>query len=410
MSNRSMKNLFLGSLRSKEMTVTVGAFMLFIAVITLVFYEGTKKSITLDVDGKELEIKTHAHTVGKLLSEQDFEIAENDFVTPSMNTRVEDGLSIQWEQAKQVAILVDQESTSLWTTKSTVDEVLEEAGIGIAEYDKVIPGLNEQLGKDHMITVQKAFQITLNDGGEKKEFWSTSTTVADFLKRENIQLNELDRLEAHEEELVMPNAVVNIVRVEKVTDVVEEPSNFAVETKSDPSLLKGRDKVVQKGEKGTVSRKFEILKENGKEVSRKVIEEKTIKEPKKQIVSIGTKKMVASAAKTNNGVSVSRNNSTAPSGGKEFYVTATAYTAGCNGCSGITATGINLRSNPNLKVIAVDPNVIPLGTKVWVDGYGYAIAGDTGGAIKGMKIDLHVPTKDAAYKFGRKKVKVKIIN
>ena len=74
-------------------------------------------------------------------------------------------------------------------------------------------------------------------------------------------------------------------------------------------------------------------------------------------------------------------------------MTATAYTAHCNGCSGITRTGINLRSNPNLKVIAVDPNIIPLGSKVWVEGYGYAVAGDTGGAIKGMKIDLHVPTK-----------------
>ena len=98
----------------------------------------------------------------------------------------------------------------------------------------------------------------------------------------------------------MPNSVVKVVRVEKVTDVVEEPANFAVETRSDSSLLKGREKVVQQGEKGTVSRKFEILKENGKEVSRKVIEEKTIKEPKKKIVAIGTKVMVASAPTSEN--------------------------------------------------------------------------------------------------------------
>ncbi len=67
-----------------------------------------------------------------------------------------------------------------------------------------------------------------------------------------------------------------------------------------------------------------------------------------------------------------------------------------------------MRANPNLKVIAVDPNVIPLGSKVWVEGYGYAIAGDTGGAIKGKKIDLHVPTKTAAYNFGRRQVKIKV--
>ena len=200
------------------------------------------------------------------------------------------------------------------------------------------------------------------------------------------------------------------MRVEKVTDVVEEPTNFAVETKSDAKLLKGREKVVQEGKKGSVERKFEIVKENGKEVSRTLLSEKVIQEPQKKIVSVGSKKMVASAQSKKSNVAVSRGSSAAPSGGKEFYVTATAYTAHCNGCTGTTATGIDLRANPNLKVIAVDPSVIPLGSKVWVEGYGHAIAGDTGGAIKGKKIDLHVPTKKAAYNFGRRTVKIKVID
>ncbi|RTQ93480.1 LysM peptidoglycan-binding domain-containing protein [Lysinibacillus telephonicus] len=94
----------------------------------------------------------------------------------------------------------------------------------------------------------------------------------------------------------------------------------------------------------------------------------------------------------------------------EMLVTATAYTAYCEGCSGTTAIGIDLRSNPNQKVIAVDPNVIPLGSKVWVEGYGEAIAGDTGGAIKGNKIDVFIPSHDQAMQWGVKKVKVKILN
>ena len=95
--------------------------------------------------------------------------------------------------------------------------------------------------------------------------------------------------------------------------------------------------------------------------------------------------------------------------GKTMTVSATAYTAYCAGCSGTTATGIDLRSNPNQKVIAVDPSVIPLGSKVWVEGYGEAIAGDTGGAIKGKKIDVFIPTQSQALKWGRKNVKVKIL-
>ncbi|WMT27575.1 LysM peptidoglycan-binding domain-containing protein [Bacillus aerius] len=95
---------------------------------------------------------------------------------------------------------------------------------------------------------------------------------------------------------------------------------------------------------------------------------------------------------------------------KEMTVTATAYTANDGGISGITATGVNLNKNPNAKVIAVDPNVIPLGSKVYVEGYGEAIAADTGGAIKGNKIDVHVPSKSQAKNWGVKSVKVKVLN
>ena len=95
---------------------------------------------------------------------------------------------------------------------------------------------------------------------------------------------------------------------------------------------------------------------------------------------------------------------------KEMTVTATAYTAYCTGCSGTTATGIDLRANPNQRVIAVDPRVIPLGSKVWVEGYGEAIAGDTGGAIKGNKIDVFIPTQESAMAWGVKTVKIKILN
>ena len=94
----------------------------------------------------------------------------------------------------------------------------------------------------------------------------------------------------------------------------------------------------------------------------------------------------------------------------EMVVEATAYTASCVGCSGITKTGVNLNANPNAKVIAVDPSIIPLGTKVFVEGYGYATAEDIGGAIKGNRIDVFIPTKDAALAWGRKQVKVTIID
>ncbi|QUG86523.1 SH3 domain-containing protein [Bacillus nitratireducens] len=104
-----------------------------------------------------------------------------------------------------------------------------------------------------------------------------------------------------------------------------------------------------------------------------------------------------------------------PSGGRELTVVATAYTAhpsengGTYGGRVLTAMGHDLTANPNMKMIAVDPKVIPLGSKVWVEGYGEAIAGDTGGAIKGNRIDILLGSDSASQKWGRKTVKVKIL-
>ncbi|PHB58844.1 cell wall-binding protein [Bacillus wiedmannii] len=103
-------------------------------------------------------------------------------------------------------------------------------------------------------------------------------------------------------------------------------------------------------------------------------------------------------------------------GGKEFYVTATAYTADPSengykpGETVKSRLGHNLTANPNMKLIAVDPSVIPLGSTVYVEGYGTAIAGDTGSAIKGHIIDLLMPNSAQANDWGRRTVKVKILN
>ncbi|MFQ3546007.1 3D domain-containing protein [Halobacillus rhizosphaerae] len=90
-------------------------------------------------------------------------------------------------------------------------------------------------------------------------------------------------------------------------------------------------------------------------------------------------------------------------------VEATAYTASCDGCSGTTYTGINLKAHPGKKVIAVDPDVIPLGSKVRVPGYGVAIAGDIGSDIQGHRIDCFIPHHGNAMDFGRRQIQVEII-
>jgi len=91
--------------------------------------------------------------------------------------------------------------------------------------------------------------------------------------------------------------------------------------------------------------------------------------------------------------------------GQSITVEATSYSL-----DGTTATGVDLSANPNAKVIAVDPSVIPLGSRVYVPGYGVATAADTGGAIKGHRIDVHLSSNQAANQFGRQTITIKVLD
>lgn len=393
-----MKNLFSKSLSKQKTAVLIASFIVFLAAFSFVSHEATKKTVTLVKDGEETIVKTQAGTIEEFLEEQKISPHSKDYVFPAANEKIKDDTKVVWNTAKQVEILGSNERKSVWTTALTVEELLKDEGIPLTEHDKVKPKLDSKIENDLSIQIEKAFTTIFVDGGKEKKVWTTSTTVADFLEHQGVSLKEQDRVEPQQDELVTKDTVVKVIRVEKVTDVVEEPVEFAVVTKKDSSLGEGEEKVVTKGQEGLVKREYEVILENGEEVSRTLLKETQIKESQNKIVAVGTK---SSSETVSRGVSSST--------GREFYVSSTAYTANCNGCSGITATGFNLHENPNAKVIAVDPNVIPLGSKVYVEGYGYAIASDTGGAIKGNKIDVFFPTKEQAYRWGTRTVKIKIV-
>ncbi|USK85229.1 G5 and 3D domain-containing protein [Peribacillus asahii] len=371
-------------------------------VVGILFYQGTKQTITVIIDGQEQVVRTHAATVDEVLKELEIQVKAEDYILPSKNSQLKEDVQVVWKPAQQVALLQDGKETKVWTTTDTVGELLKEQDIEVTQHDKLSPAKKTPIKEKMEISVKKAFPLTLVVGGKKKQVWSTSTTVVDFLTQQGVKLNELDRVEPKLSEKVQAKNTINITRVEKVTDVVESPIEYDIVKKEDDSLSEGKEKILTEGKKGQISTQYEVIKENGKEVKRKVIAEKVIKEKQDQVVAVGTKAPTPTATYASN-VSSS-------SGGKEIYVSSTAYTASCNGCSGVTATGMNLKSNPHAKVIAVDPNVIPLGSKVHVEGYGYAVAADKGGAIRGNKIDVFIPSKSEAYRWGVKRVKVRIID
>ncbi len=360
-------------------------------------YEDSGKTVSIMLNDQKTIVRTHAETIDDLLKELDVSLRPKDYLYPNADSKVKDHLKVVWKQAKQVTIVKNNERKTVWTTAGTVYELLKEQKINWNEHDEISPSPETAIKNKMEISIKKAFHLTYVDGGKEQSVWSTSTTVADFLTQQGVILNEFDRVEPSLTEPIKENGVVNVIRVEKVTDVVEEPVGFAVVTKKDDSLAKGTEKTLSEGRQGLVSKQYEVILENGKEAARKLLSEEVIRPKQDKVVAVGTKEIDHQVS------------SDSESTGKSLYVTATAYSENCSDCTGITATGLNLRANPSLKVIAVDPSIIPLGTKVYVDGYGYAIAADTGGAIKGYRIDLFMPSETDCDLWGRKKVKVTIL-
>ncbi|NMD72180.1 DUF348 domain-containing protein [Bacillus sp. DNRA2] len=391
-----MKNLFSDLSRKRRWTVLIASFIVFVAAAFGIFYETSKKTVALTIDGQEKIIRTHANTVEGIFNDLKISLHSEDYVFPKGNTKVKNNLKVVYKPAKQVVLVKNGEKKTVWTTATTVAQLLKEQKIALNDHDEVLPRPKTKLRNNLKVKVKSALSITLNDGGKEQKVWSTSTTVADFLVQQGVKLNELDRVEPKPEQSLTNDGVINVIRVEKVTDVVEEPVDFAVITKQDNNLSQGTEQVVQEGQQGITKRTYEVVFENGKEVVRNILSEIKLKDKIDKVVAVGT-------------MSLAQQISRGQASGQEFIVNSTAYTASCNGCSGTTATGINLRANPNVKVIAVDPSIIPLGTKVYVEGYGYAVAADTGSAIKGYKIDIFIPSKAEAYRWGVRKVKIRIL-
>lgn len=391
-----MKDLFTTIFRRNKALILIASFLVIASLTGLFIYQGTKKSVSLTLNGSKKEIKTHAETVHELLGELKINYKKQDYLSPSVNAKVKDNMQVVWIPAYMVILKLNGEEKKVWTTAKTVKEFLTESEIAVKEQDQLSVPLETKIKQGLKIHLDTAFQVVVNDGGEERTVWSTSTTVADFLEQQGIKLNELDRVEPGLDQMIGENVPVNIVRVEKVTDVVEEPLEFATVTQKDSNLESGKQQVVQEGKIGKVQKTYEVILENGQEVSKTLISENVMEKATDKIVAVGTKEMTQL---------VSRGTET----GKEFYVSSTAYTASCNGCSGKTAIGIDLHANPGAKIIAVDPSVIPLGTKVYVEGYGYAVAADTGTRIKGNKIDVFFASQSDAYRWGQRTVKIKIL-
>ena len=290
----------------------------------------------------------------------------------------------------------------IYTADTNVGKILSKQGIVLNEGDELNYDLADNINNDAVIQIYRAMDISLTYMGETKTYRTTETKVKDILKELNIKVDGDDVIEPSLDTVVDEGASIKVVHYDNHNVNVQEDIPYNTREIENPALAEGERKVVQQGQNGVLEYAYNVKYENGVEISRELVRETILANPVEEIVEYGPESVwelgVVPASRPTRYSRVER-------------YTATAYDASPadNGIwAGKTSTGMPLVYG----VIAVDPRVIPYGTKLYiesVDGqfkYGYAIAGDCGGAIKGKKVDLFFPNRSTCYKFGRRDVNI----
>lgn len=310
-------------------------------------------------------------------------------------------IAVFFNMRKSVVVSIDGNDKKITTFKNTYAQALKDNGIKPGPKDKVTPSLNSRIHDNGKISIKKAVKLKINVDGKKLVVDSAEDTVYNMLKTEKIKLSNLDIVSPKRDSKLKNGLNVVVTRV-KIKDIKENrPIDFETVIKKDSNMQNGSQKVLQEGQNGEKQTVTRITYNDGKQVSEKVISEAVKKQPVNKVIAMGETPM-----------SFSRGGSIPYQ--KSIKMRATAYTADYSSTGkapgdegfGITATGTVARRNSSVSSVAVDPRVIPLGTKLYVEGYGYAIAEDTGGAIKGNRIDLFFNSSSEANDWGVKWVNV----
>ena len=265
------------------------------------------------------------------------------------------------------------------TSTDTVGEFLSEIGISIKDGDTVSKSLDEKVLNNDVIEIKRAFPVILEIDGVPRIVYTSRLTVGEVLKDYSDELSVNYRLDGITEKNITSNRMTIRIITQK-ENITTEMQEIPFETKKveTDELIKGSEKIVQKGEAGEVQVTLKNTYEGTTLVSSEEAGRVIIKNPVEQIIQVGTKDVPAI-----DGYAYS----------EAVTVTATGYTKYDDGCSDTTATGTQARRG----VVAVDPRVFPYGTKFYIPGYGVGVAEDCGGAIKGNKLDLFYDTKSEAF-------------
>ena len=242
---------------------------------------------------------------------------------------------------------------------------------------------------------EESFRVYIIADGKQRVCMVRGKTVRDALRYAGIMLTSLDRISPAPSTKLRNGLTIRIERVriteERQYKVLQPPTKIRFDKSKRATFMK----VINPGKPGIMEVVVRVYRKDGRVTLRKVISRQVVKPPKPKVVVVGTYYTPPSRG--------------LPIAHRVLTMVATAYYPGPRSCgrfaNGLTATGIKARRG----VVAVDPRVIPLGSRLYVEGYGFAIAADTGSAIKGNRIDVCFNTYREAKRWGRRTVRVLVL-
>lgn len=361
----------------------------------------------------------------KIVEQADLELGPDDLV---FKVDQPDGSTeIVVKRAFDVSVSANEQTIPLKFVMGTVSDAINSAGVIVGENDLVTPELHTDLEPNMGITVQRRNKILISADGRIKEYCvPVGVTVSEAIHLLEIPLYEDDIVDKDMSEAVVNDMQISIERVGYRNKITTKSVPYKTVRKNADYLDEGKTVVSVKGVNGESEIVIKETLKDGEVVGSEEVKNKVTVQPVDEVILVGTKKknqtvQVSTSApgktipstgsvKDDNVGTIKDHNGKTLSYSKVLTGSGTAYTADPGA---ITSTGTVAKYG----TVAVNPNIIPYGTRLYIvstDGfvYGYATASDTGGALRQgtALVDLYMNSTQECYNFGRRTVKVYILN
>ena len=362
----------------------------------------------LRLDGETFALRTQAQTIEELLTTVDVLFGPRDsvlrngvFVSPGAPVvppaplaavaspvlgaaPPSDGpVTVEVRRAVPFTIVEDGQELELDSSRETIATALRDVGVRLGAGDKVQPPLATELTAGMEVHVEHATPVIVTLPEGKLILYSLESTVGAALEEGGVELPPSYRLDPPAESPIEAGLAIHVVGISEEQELEQERIESRTVYQPDSSLPWGQRRIVP-GQDGVHFQQYSITYENGRLVSRELVDEWYDPEPADTVIYYSTAdEPPAPAGEIPDGLNVLQT----------LRVYATWYSAASAGrppsdpAYGITATGVPVDRG----IVAVDPSVIPLGTRLYIPGYGFAVAADTGGGIQGNMIDLGYP-------------------